>query len=134
MSNLPEHDPKLTNQAQGVYRKFDVRRTDGSDQPGGKHHGCEYFVLDVTHDPHAIAALTAYALACEKTHPLLAADLRDRYGLNVQPKALANEAMNIWLTAVGDLFIAMGRPELPGDTPVENVAAIINEAAQRLRA
>lgn len=78
---LPERDPGLTNRAQGVYRKFDVRRTDGSSEPGGKHHGCEHFVLDVTHDPHARAALAAYAAAVEATHPTLAADMRDRYGL-----------------------------------------------------
>jgi hypothetical protein len=86
MTDLPERDRKLTNKAQGVYRKFDVRRTDGSDQPGGKHEGCEYFVLDVTHDPYAIPALTAYAKACEDTHPVLAADLRDRYSLYVPPE------------------------------------------------
>lgn len=79
---LPERDGKLTNRAQGAYRKFDVRRTDGSDQLGGKHHGCEYFVLDVTHDPHAKAALQAYADACENTHMFLAADMRDRYVLS----------------------------------------------------
>lgn len=78
---VPERDPAKTNAQQGVYRKFDVRRTDGSSEPGGKHHGCEYFVLDVTHDPHARAALAAYAAAVEATHPTLAADMRDRYGL-----------------------------------------------------
>lgn len=81
MINLPERDPAKSNAEQGVYRKFDVRRTDGSDGPGGKHEGCEYFVLDVNHDPHALAALAAYAKACEVTHPQLAADLRDRYSL-----------------------------------------------------
>ena len=78
---LPERDPAKTNTQQGLYRKFDVKRTDGSDQPGGKHEGCEYFVLDVTHDPHAKVALTAYAEAVKGTHPELAADLHDRYGL-----------------------------------------------------
>lgn len=34
----------------GLYGKFAVQRMDGSDQPGGKHHGCEYFVLDLSHD------------------------------------------------------------------------------------
>lgn len=56
-SNLPERDPTRTNAQQGLYAKFIVRRTDGSDAPGGKHHGCDYFVLDVTHDKHAKAAL-----------------------------------------------------------------------------
>jgi hypothetical protein len=67
----------------GLYRKFDVRRTDGSSEPGGKHAGCNYFVLDVTHDPHAISALRAYAESCRSQFPLLAADL-DRMVLSAQ--------------------------------------------------
>jgi hypothetical protein len=78
---LPERDTSKPAEAQGLFRKFDVRRTDGSDKPGGKHAGCEYFVLDVDHDPHARAALTAYAEAVKATHPMLAADMRERYGL-----------------------------------------------------
>lgn len=60
----------------GLYNKFEVRRVDGSSEPGGKHHRCEYFVLDLTHDKHAKAALLAYADSCELEYPLLAADLR----------------------------------------------------------
>lgn len=78
--NLPERDPAKPNTEQGLYRKYDVRRTDGSDAPGGKHHGCDYFVLDATHDPHALTALSAYADAVEATHPELAVDMRHRYG------------------------------------------------------
>lgn len=59
----------------GLYRKFDVRRTDGSDGPGGKHDQCSYFVLDMTHDKHAIPALRAYARSCKAKHPALARDL-----------------------------------------------------------
>lgn len=77
---LPERDASVPAEQQGLFRKFDVRRVDGSDQPGGKHHGCRYFVLDVDHDPCARAALTAYAAACEATHPALAADLRTKWG------------------------------------------------------
>lgn len=43
-----------------IHGKYRVERTDGSSEPGGKHHECVYFVLDVTHDEHAIAALRAY--------------------------------------------------------------------------
>ena len=64
----------------GLYGKFNVTRTDGSSAPGGKHAGCEYFVLDVTHDPHAIPALRAYADSCEADYPLLARDLRRLIG------------------------------------------------------
>jgi hypothetical protein len=59
----------------GLYRKFEVRRTDGSDGPTGKHADCNYFVLDITHDPFAIPALKAYAAACRKEYPNLSADL-----------------------------------------------------------
>ena len=61
----------------GLYEKFRVERTDGSDRPGGKHHDCRYFVLDLTHDPHAIPAVLAYANAAEKDgYARLAMDLR----------------------------------------------------------
>lgn len=92
MTNLPERDPAKRNSEQGVYRKFEVRRTDGSDFSAGKHDGCEYFVLDINHDPHAIPALTAYAHSCEKTHPALAADLRDRHSLYEPPPARTEQA------------------------------------------
>jgi hypothetical protein len=52
----------------GLYRneegnpgKYDVRRTDGRDAEGEKHHGCSYFVLDLTHDLHGRRAALAYA-------------------------------------------------------------------------
>lgn len=45
----------------GLYKKFNVSRTDGRERPGQKHFGCRYFVLDLDHDPHAPAAIRAYA-------------------------------------------------------------------------
>lgn len=59
----------------GLYHKFDVKRTDGSSEPGGKHEKCWNFVLDINHDVHARAALKAYAESCKKDFPLLSADL-----------------------------------------------------------
>jgi hypothetical protein len=47
---------------EGFGDKFEVRRTDGSDQPGGRHHGCTYFPLDLTHDPIAREVALQYAL------------------------------------------------------------------------
>jgi hypothetical protein len=79
---LPGRDVSKPAEQQGMFRKFEVSRVDGSDQPGGKHHGCEYFVLDVTHDQHAKAALDAYAEACKETHPELSRDMVDRYALS----------------------------------------------------
>ena len=60
----------------GIYRKFNVRRADGSSGPGGRHEHCTYFVLDWVHDPFAVPAARAYADACEGIYPALAADLR----------------------------------------------------------
>jgi hypothetical protein len=59
----------------GLYEKFRVERTDGTSAPGEKHDGCQYFVLDVTHDPFAIPALKAYIAACRPAYPALATDL-----------------------------------------------------------
>lgn len=59
----------------GLYQKFEVTRTDGSSGRGGRHEHCEYFVLDITHDPFAFPALLAYAAACRAKFPKLADDL-----------------------------------------------------------
>ena len=79
-NEFPERDTSKPAEQQGLFHKFDIRRTDGSDQPGGKHFGCRYFVLDMTHDAHAPAALRAYAESCKATHPALAADLFAEFG------------------------------------------------------
>lgn len=71
---LPETSP-------GLYKKFHVRRTDARDISfHDKHFGCEYFVLDVTHDPFAIPALEAYIDYCRTDLPQLAADLEKLVG------------------------------------------------------
>lgn len=62
--------------SEGLYRKFNVTRTDGRSQEGRKHHGCEYFVLDLDHDPHALPALKAYEDSCRADYPALADDLQ----------------------------------------------------------
>ena len=80
-ADLPPRDPSKPDTEQGLFQKFIVTRTDGSSGPGGKHEGCEYFVLDIDHDPLHKPALQAYADACESTHPQLAADMRVRYRL-----------------------------------------------------
>lgn len=90
---LPERDHSKPAEQQGLFRKFDVRRTDGSDAtPLGKHYGCEYFVLDIRHDPHAKAALAAYADAVEATHEQLAAEMRERYALSSRLGSAAETA------------------------------------------
>jgi hypothetical protein len=71
---------------QGLYNKFTVSRTDGTDLPGQKHAGCKYFVLDLTHDPHAIPAIRAYADSCRVNFPALAKDIYDLIDLMAIPK------------------------------------------------
>ena len=95
---LPERDQSKPAEEQGLFRKFVVHRVDGSDAPGGKHHGCRYFVLDVDHDPHAVEALAAYANACEATHPELAKDLRVEWAVPVAPQP-APVVTDEWLEA-----------------------------------
>ena len=55
--------------------KFIVRRADGRDAPGCKHHGCQYFVLDLDHDSSALPTLRAYMHACKDERPALSHDL-----------------------------------------------------------
>jgi hypothetical protein len=66
----------MGDKTRGLYQKFTVLRNDGKHMFGEKHHGCEYFVLDLTHDKHAKAALLAYAESCKDEYPLLSHDLR----------------------------------------------------------
>lgn len=63
----------------GLYDKFDVTRTDGRDGLGDKHYCCDYFVLDLTHDPHARSALVVYALLCREDRPHLSREIIEKY-------------------------------------------------------
>jgi len=66
----------MGDKSRGFFGKFSVKRTDGKDAPGEKHDGCQYFVLDLTHDVHARVAARAYAVSCEEDgYQLLAKDL-----------------------------------------------------------
>ena len=55
----------------GLFPKYTVSRTERSD----KHINCDYFVLDLTHDPIAREAAMHYAALCRETRPQLSADL-----------------------------------------------------------
>lgn len=65
----------MGDKAKGLYRKFEVRRTDGGSERGEKHEHCFHYVLDLAHDPHARPALVAYAESCRADYPLLAAGI-----------------------------------------------------------
>jgi len=69
----------MGDKTRGLYGKFYVARVDESDMPGGKHQGCDYFVLDLSHDPYAGPAIQAYIDACKDEYPLLAEDLRKKH-------------------------------------------------------
>mgnify|MGYP001568427043 CR=1 FL=1 len=60
---------------EGWHKKYDVRRTDGTDEPGGRHFGCVLFVLDLTHDMAARNAMRRYVQLVEMERPALAADI-----------------------------------------------------------
>lgn len=81
------------DKTRGLYRKYMVKRQDGSGEPGGKHAFCHYFVLDLDHDTNSAPALLAYVEACEDEYPALAEDLRrelvKRWG--VSPHAYRHE-------------------------------------------
>lgn len=102
----------MGDKTKGLYGKFVVRRTDGRDQPGEKHDGCEYFVLDLSHDPHAYRALMAYAASCSEEYPLLAGDLRAKAMLmredGVSPATPSLEDLQT-LVAEGRAFVSDGR-------------------------
>jgi hypothetical protein len=79
----------MGDRIRGLYEKYTVYRNDGGSSHGGRHHGCEYFVLDLDHDKYAVAALRAYAEHCEAEYPSLAADLfakADEIAANLLPK------------------------------------------------
>lgn len=68
----------IDQKATGLYKKFNVTRTDGSSEPGGKHEYDDYFVLNLTTDKYALPAIAAYAKACANEFPVLANDLRTK--------------------------------------------------------
>lgn len=77
----------MSDRTTGLYQKFNVTRTDGSSEPGGKHEHCRYIVLDVTHDPSAHEGIKAYAWAVLREGYFdLAIDLFELIGLPYQAR------------------------------------------------
>ncbi len=71
----------------GLYEKFRVLRTDGRSATGERHENCEYFVLDLTHDRHALPAIQAYADSCRGEYPQLAVDVLRRARMLAEERA-----------------------------------------------
>jgi hypothetical protein len=64
----------MSSSSEGLIRKFKVERLTPSSR-GITHDGCQYFVLDITHDPYARVAALAYAKACDQEYRSLSIDL-----------------------------------------------------------
>lgn len=80
----------MGDKTKGMFHKFRVERTDGTSAPGEKHHGCQYLVLDLDHDPHARTAALTYAAAVEADgYNQLAGDLRALVLRILRDRALA---------------------------------------------
>lgn len=62
----------------GLYKKYNITRTDGQSAPGCKHADCFLFVLDLDHDEYAVLPLALYAQLCQEHYPELAEDLQDQ--------------------------------------------------------
>lgn len=72
----------MSDDKNGLYGKYTVTRSDNSP----KHKDCNYFVIDITHDKHAKAALLAYAESCEDSNPALSSDIRIYFGSDTSPE------------------------------------------------
>jgi len=85
----------MADSTKGLYGKYDVQRVDNQDRPGRKHHGCDYFVLDLTHDKFAEPAIRAYASACATELPKLSADLeakaKDMREAGIHPEMITEQ-------------------------------------------
>lgn len=59
----------------GLCDKYEVRRRDGRDRPGGDRAGLSLFVLCYERDPDAWASAASYALTAQGRKPALCGDL-----------------------------------------------------------
>ncbi len=95
----------------GLYQKFNVERTDEASR--ARHPDCAYFVLDLTHDPHARPALVAYIHSCRYAFPELAADLSALLDRLDAPARLAESKRQADLTREIELRLAPVTEEKP---------------------
>ena len=66
------------DQTRGLYRKFNVNRVDGRDQPGGDKANAEYLVLDYANDPFGWVCAAGYVTMVAETHRRMSLDLARR--------------------------------------------------------
>jgi NTP pyrophosphatase (non-canonical NTP hydrolase) len=106
----------------GLYDKYKVERKDGSSEPGGKHEGCQYFVLDLNHDPYSVPALLAYATACRARFPELATDL-----LNIVTRATLGQQGREGLNDI-DEYQGYALRTLASDVAKDRMKVFLNAA------
>ncbi len=76
---LPAPDLSRPARERGLEARFRVERVDGRDLPGGDREGADYLVLDIKHDPLAVAAAMTYGIEADvEGYHLLAVDIRNR--------------------------------------------------------
>jgi len=95
----------MSNKSTGWIQKYNIDRVDGTDGFGGKHCGCDLFVLDFTHDPIAMPAALEYAfLAFERGYCLLARDMvrRVQASPNFHPEFISKR--HEWAIERADIF------------------------------
>lgn len=119
----------MNQRATGLYAKFNVSRRDGQDRGSGKHRECQLFVLDLSHDLHALPAIRAYIESCRADFPELAKDLT---GVADDIEAMRRVATNTW-AALADIErviqqTTLGR--LSKDTAVEEISTTATAALQ----
>jgi hypothetical protein len=132
--------PATDDMGRGLYKKYHVQRL-GDVQ--GKHTDCEYFVLDLSHDPFSVPALRAYADACERLYPKLAADLRKKFGASSDGDDLAQLADEVarlrhWVGEMRRqkerltiLFYVLVRDHIPAKPLVDTLMLWVNEWAAK---
>ncbi|WP_186155035.1 hypothetical protein [Burkholderia gladioli] len=111
-------------------RRYEARVADGSDTPPTAIRKTEFFVLDLTGDPHAPAAMAAYARACAATRPNLAADMLERFDAGDTAEAAAEPADN---SPIG-LALSMLRARIADDANAITFQTIAQYRASLLAA
>lgn len=118
----------MGDKTRGLYPdgKFVVQRKDGTDAPGGKHDGCEYFVLDLSHDQHAIPAVRAYATSARRGgYELLANDLEALVGVAQDTESLS-ELRSAAQYALDNIQGIMNGTDIPSTAIRDRLRAALN--------
>ncbi len=123
VAKMAEETPPSTegdDKRRGLYGKYSIFRVDGGNLPGRKHENCDYFTLDLVHDPLAIPALFAYAVAADGAgYHHLAQDLRLRLigmeeQLEVSGPLSVEDKLHLWFELSYAQYLTLPRSILLG--------------------